>query len=49
VGTLVTAALRPVLGRYGAYNALITLQLFADLVAVWLLVDWSCVWDKQSR
>lgn len=38
VGTLVTAALRPVLGRYGAYNALITLQLFADLVAVWLLV-----------
>lgn len=38
VGTIVTWALRPALGRAGAYNALVTLQLFADLLAMRALV-----------
>jgi hypothetical protein len=34
VGTLVTALLRPAMGRYWAYNDLVVLQLFASLVAM---------------
>lgn len=34
VGTVVTALLRPLMGRYWAYNDLVVLQLFASLVAM---------------
>lgn len=38
VGTLVTAALRPMVGRLWAYNLLVWLQLWATALATWALV-----------
>lgn len=38
VGTLYTMLARPLLGRVGAYNSLIVLQLFLTMLAAWALV-----------